>query len=344
MKRNIFLTFAAFFLMLPAVLFAQEQEQETGEATEETGAAEANEDLLQGDDPFTRRLNDFTRLQLDVLIPEEDVELSGGALNLFRTRINAILTNNGLGGDNPRPRFIVFPVVTVIGKEIAPTNPPMQVIDYDVSMFLGDFETKTNFSTINLSIKGVGRNDQKAMINAIQNIRVRDARFEDFLDEGKQKVVAFYNTQCDFIIREAQAKVAQNQYEEAIADLMMVPNVSTDCFNRTMDLIPDIYAQYIDFNCEELLLQAKAQFANLNNREALQTLSQVVPGAACYEDVLALVDEISLTAEEQREWEFMVEQYRDSFTLRKMSIEASIDIAEARARQLPPTVIYRAPW
>ena len=42
------------------------------------------------------------------------------------------------------------------------------------------------------------------------------------IEEGKNKIINYFNNQCDFIIKEAQGLADQNRYEEALFKLFSV--------------------------------------------------------------------------------------------------------------------------
>jgi hypothetical protein len=73
----------------------------------------------------------------------------------------------------------------------------------DVTFYIADAVMKTVFSTTNLTAKGVGSNENKAYINGISNITFNAPQFQDFIEKGKQNIVEYYNSKCDFIIKEA---------------------------------------------------------------------------------------------------------------------------------------------
>ena len=87
------------------------------------------------------------------------------------------------------------------------------------------------------------------MYMAIKNINPKMGQFKGFIEKGKEKIIEYYNSQCDVIIKGAQALAGQRKYEEAIFNLSAVPDVCRECYDRCMDLSVEIYKQYEDYSC-----------------------------------------------------------------------------------------------
>jgi hypothetical protein len=50
------------------------------------------------------------------------------------------------------------------------------------------------------------------------------------LDEGKNKIINYYSTQCDFILKQVNTLTEQYHFDEAIYNLMLVPEICKDCY------------------------------------------------------------------------------------------------------------------
>ncbi|MDI3525977.1 MAG: hypothetical protein PWR03_160 [Tenuifilum sp.] len=279
------------------------------------------------------KTDDMGRIALAALVPDQAENIPQGAKQMLVNKMSRIATQNGLGATAANPRFCIVPLVTVIGKEITPTAPPMQAVNLEVTFYIVDAASQNIFSQTSINVKGVGRTEDKAFIQALKNINVRSGQFKGFVEKGKEKIIEYYNSQCDVVLKGAQALAGQQKYEEALFVLLSVPDVCRECFDKSMDLSIDIYKQYANQKCTEYLAGAKAAWANMNTDKAAEYLSKITPDMECYDDAAQLVEEIKekQLADGANVWDFKMKKYDDSVEKDKMMIQAGKDIAVAWA-------------
>lgn len=298
------------------------------------------------------KLNDVSRISISTLIPNQVEGLPEIAKQQLSTKIDEIVTIDGLGGENSR--FIIMPIINVIGKEITSTTPSMTAINMSVTFIVGDGIDGTKFATASIGVKGVGVNETKAYISAIKNINIHNQIYKTLLENAKIKIVEYYNSKCDFLIKESQVLATQNKYDEAISNLMQVPDVCKDCYTKSMDAVVPIFKTKIDKECKIQITKAKAIWASGQNMEAASQISEILnqidPASSCYFEVQNLTKEISKRIKEidQREWNFKLKEQQDEVDIRKLSINAAKEIGIAYAKNRPRVVystrIIRGIW
>lgn len=291
------------------------------------------------------KADDFGRIILTTYIPEQVEGLTPTAQNVLSNKLSQIASLNGLGGSGFEQRFILTANVDVLSKDITPTAPPMQAYTLGVTLYVGDGIDGTLFASESVTLKGVGENETKAYLAALKNLRPDRPEYQKFLDQGKFKIIEYYNSRCDFIIKQAQALESQGSYEEAIYNLMLVPEVCADCYSKCMDLVGVIYQKMIDHECKRLLAQANnawnsGQDDNAANNAA-EFLSQIDPHSACFNDALAISEKIAKRIREldQREWSFQMKKYQDNVDSRNAIISAARDIGVAFGKNQPRKVV-----
>ena len=102
----------------------------------------------------------------------------------------------------------------------------------------------------------MGENETKAYTAALKNLKTNSPDYQEFLSQGKLRIIEYYNSRCDFIIKQAQALESQGNYDAAIYNLMLVPEVCADCYAKCMDLVGVVYQKMIDHECKGLLAEA----------------------------------------------------------------------------------------
>ncbi len=237
------------------------------------------------------KTDDLGRIQLSTYISSQIDGLPESAKNLLKNKLNQIASLNGIGGTQ-NSRFIITPNITVLFKEVLPGPPRKVVLSLEVYFYIGDGIKGTLFSSEIMKIKGVGASDAKAYISAIKLIKARNPLFKNFVDQGKAKIVEYYNSKCDFIKKEALAKADRKDFDEAIASLLAVPKVCNECYIACQDLTIKVYKMKMENDCTENI--QKATVAKTNNKwdEAVPYLTAIPPGVSCYDAAQILLQNI----------------------------------------------------
>ena len=291
------------------------------------------------------KLDDFGRIVLNTYLPDNN-SIPAEAKKALETKLSQITTNNGMGGSNANPRFIITAVLNVTSKDIVPGPPQMIAQNIDVTLFVGDAITNTVFSNTVVSIKGVGTNENKALIDAIKNINPKNKEITDFLEEGKNKIITYYATQCDFIIKDAETLAKQENFDEAIYKLALVPEICKECYFKTSELIGNLFQQKIDTDCKAKLSKAKMLWSGQQNikqaEEVITVISDINPNAACYTVAANFTKEINakIKADEKARLELALKKYNDKMELEKQQVNAYKEIAVEYAKNQPKTITY----
>jgi len=280
------------------------------------------------------KLDDFGRIVLNTYLPDE-IDFSNDAKNLLSNKLNQIASNNGIGGSQVNPRFIITAAVNVGSKDIIGGPPQMIAQEIEVTLYIGDAVTNTVFSNVTLSLKGVGTNESKAFIEAFKAINSKNKEVIEFLEAGKNKIINYYSTNCDFLIKEAQTLVSQEKFDEAIYGLSLVPEVCEDCYFKSLDYLSTVYQQKIDAECKTKFNEAKVTWAGAQTpngaEKAGDILSTINPMANCQTDVTAFIKTIDakLKADEKARWQFKMKQYADKIAAQKEQVR----IAEEKSKR-----------
>ena len=278
------------------------------------------------------KLDDFGRIVINTYVPD-NISVPSEAKDLLITKLNQISSNNGMGGSQANPRFIITVVVNVGTKDISPGPPQTISQNIELTFFIGDAQTNTIFSNTSLNLIGVGTNLNKAFIDAFNTINPKNKLILAFLEEGKNKIIAYYATQCDFIIKDALTLKKQGKYDEAIYNLTLVPEVCQDCYFRCLDTLTSLFQQKVDADCNQKLKQAKTVWAAEQNPQGAEKsadiVNQINPLASCQPDVDAFIKSIEakLKADEQARWLFKLKQYSDKVAMQKEQMRIAEDKA-----------------
>ena len=307
------------------------------------------------------RLDDIGRITIHAYVPEYE-ELPYEAGKLLQSKLSQIITANGIADNENCVRFVLTAKVNVITKDIVPGPPNRISQKLDITLILGDIEADKVYSQFTLSAVGVGTNYEKSFISAFKTINPNNKEIKSFIQEGKEKVLSFYQTNCEDILVEAQKLAAQNHYEDALMMISSIPDVCADCYDQSVAVTERIYNEMINVRGAEYLRQAQAEWANNPTRqgasEATALLSQINFAASCQSEVASLLSQITAkmndidrrewehemqryhdTVErEKRNWEQQVREYEDHVQTQRMYIKACRDVAITRAQNQPKVI------
>lgn len=307
------------------------------------------------------KLNDIGRIIIHAYVPESE-ELPYEAHKLLTTKLSQIITANGIADNENFVRFVLTAKVNVITKDIV-AGPPQHISQkLDITLMLGDIEEDKVYSQVTISAVGVGQSYEKSFISAFKNINPKNTAITAFLQEGKQKVIGYYQTHCEDLIAEAKKQASIQNYEDALMLLTSIPDVCTNCFDEAARGAEPIYKKMIEARGAEFLNQAQAVWAKNPTREgaieATHLLSQINFAASCMPRAKALINEITdkMNEIDRREWEHEmqvyqdgierekrqwaqhVREYEDRVQTQRMYLKAARDVAITYARNQPKVV------
>ena len=289
--------------------------------------------------PAQNKLNDVNRIVLNTYIPEQVIPLPSGAKGLLENKLNQIASNNGMGGSALEPRFVIAATVLELGKDIVAGPPIMTSLTLQVTFYVADAIENRIYANSQVEVKGVGdgNNSAKAYLDAIKKINVNHPNIKALITESKNEIIDYYNTQCDFIIRNAVSFSKKGEYDAAMAKLASIPDICESCYIKAMDTMQSVYQQKIDKECLLIMRDAKTTWMASKNDSGAAKVAQIInsisPFSTCEPDASNLMNEISkkLEADKRALWEFQVQKHRDAVKLKQEAIRVD---EEDRKRRL----------
>lgn len=286
---------------------------------------------------------DYDRIALDVFIPDQVESMPDHAKSLIVNKLTLAVTEKGMGGAGVSPRFLVTANMELLTKDITPTVPPMEAYTFEVYLYIVDFVDQNIVSSTSFTAKGAGSNSNRAYTNALRTLNLRNSKVDKFLDDGKRKIIEYYNSRCDFVIARAKSFATQNQFADAINTLSSIPEVCKDCYMKALDEIGPIYQDYIDHDCQVMVNVASAVWASQPNSDGAMAagavLSQIDPDSRCYGESRSLIGKMAqkVLKDEQRDWSFMEKVYENEVMLESLRIRAFRDVGIAFGENQQPT-------
>lgn len=236
-------------------------------------------------------------------------------------------------------QFAIAAAYDVLDKQIVSGTPTKIIYNISFTLFIVDTKNRKIYESYNTTIKSVGDNETKAIINAFSKVNTNNQQIQTFAKNGKKKIIDFYNTNYQNIIKSAQTLAVMKDFDAAIYQLSCIPECCIG-HDSVIAELKKIYQQFVDQHCAENIAQARAAWYSSPNEDGASVasiyLSEIYPDAACYSDALSLYDEIKKQMGEN--WKFAMQRWSDEIELERQRLNAIREIGIAYATSLPKEI------
>ena len=285
-------------------------------------------------------------ITLSVIVPEQPDPFPSGAESYLANKLTQVAVNNGVAAGKDFGRFFIAANVNMSSKDILP-GPPTQISqNMEITLYIADYFDQKIYSSTTVRATGVGTNETKSFIDALQHMPVKNQQLDRFVAEGKDKILAYYRQQGDLIIQQAKTLAAQRKYEEAFFLLTSIPDAVRDVYEKAMAATLEIYQSYVDYLCDINLAKARAAWAAHQNSEGAEAagvfLSQIYPDAKCHAEAMELYTEIRDKV--LADWQFEMKKWQDGVDLESQRIEAMKQVGVAYGNGQQPTTYGLMSW
>lgn len=307
------------------------------------------------------RFDDIGRITIHAYVPSNE-KLPPESQKLLETKLSQIITANGISDNENCVRFVMTAKINVISKDIV-AGPPQRISQkLDITIHLGDIEAGKVYAQTTVSAMGIGQSLEKSYISAFKTINPKNATITAFIQEGKQKIIKYYQTNCEDVIAEARKQASLQNYEDALMMLSSIPDVCSACFDEASQIAAPIYNNMIEARGAECLNEARTIWAKnptkAGAQEAARLLSQINFAASCQPKAAALMKEITAKMneidrrewkhqmqvyqdnleKEKRQWTQHVREYEDRVQTQRMYLKACRDVAITYAKNQPKVI------
>ena len=275
-------------------------------------------------------------LPISVMAGDNVESFPAGAQALIENKLTQVLTRNGIAGLDYTGQFVLTVTTTPLDKDVI-AGPPAKIAErMEMNLYIVDVLAKKVFASTSIKVRGLGETETKCYLNAISNMPLQSPELAKFIEEGKQKIIAYYDHETDNLIKQAQFLAKQKKYEEALSIVTIVPQQSAK-YDAAMNCGLEIYQQYINNECNINLAKARQAWAAQQDAfgaaAAGEYLEKILPDAGCYGDAMALYKEIK--GKVLDDWKFEMKLYQDDVDVKKLQINASKEVGVAYGKNQP---------
>lgn len=170
---------------------------------------------------------DSCDIQLMVAPMTNDDKTQQSVINQLEIRlINAVTAAGNITVSKEYAQFFVTGRFVNSYEEIQP-GPPMQtVVSTTLMLYMGDVKHQSVMASESISLKGVGRSRERAITNALQQIKKDNPIIQDFVRRGTDEIIAYFDRNYQQYIDSAQNAYNKGRYEEALYYTDIIPACS----------------------------------------------------------------------------------------------------------------------
>lgn len=253
-------------------------------------------------------------------------------------KLTALCTSQGVTSADYLSQFFITMRAIPLTKDVLP-GPPMQIVEnMELTFYIADYINQKVFSTTSIQVKGVGNTEAKTYMDALKHINITSDKLKTFVQEGKEKIIAYYDAEAPVMFKRAHTLAQMKKYDEAMAIAATIP---TACkyYDEANQLGFEIYQLYYAQQCAENLAAARMAWAAEQNASGAKAaglyLAQIYPDAPCYEDAMALYTEIK--GKVLDDWKFEMKKYQDGVDILKEGVSAWREVGVAYGKGQQPS-------
>jgi len=204
--------------------------------------------------------------------------------------LSSFITDGGFSKMNTA-KYFVAPRIGVINSAVTGNYPVFHTVELQLSLAACDNESKDIIKSTSIIIKGSGFTYQEAMQEAIRGVRLQNEGLKQFANDVRDRIVAFYSAECSRILADAKANSTDSPYG-SIGMLGTIPKASS-CYDEAVALRVELIESYINQQCSQAITDARITWESSQNiQKSLTPLKGVSFSDNCYDEYLALIDEV----------------------------------------------------
>lgn len=263
-------------------------------------------------------------------------------------KLKRIVTKNGLSSTsgNDLSPFILTANALEQKKETTATVPPHTAVELNVTFYVGNGEDGTLFGSCSEEVKGVGNNLDQAYAAAFKKININNPELTSTIEEGKKKIVSYYEKAAPDLIAKAKSLSSSQNYSKAYELLLQIPAVCSS-YPEAQKLLENLVQQESDQSNAAILSRARAAWSASPNEtgasEATNLLSQmtnVSPKIQAEANTLMKDMSTRLQKVEDQEKASQAQREAREHSLAMEAVKGATKVAVARAQR----PVYRIWW
>ena len=215
--------------------------------------------VMCGINAIAQNAQDIGKVMLGVKIADDATVETKHVSQQLQSRLSQIATQAGYSS-NGASLFAICPNVIVNYVDVAEGGmKPIYVVQGDLALTIAGGADGTVFSSTTLPFKGSSTDKNKALLSGI--LKIGYPNVKPLFDEARSKILDYYAAKEEAIFAKADSYAFNQQYDEAIACLMLIPEELFEIHSKAMNKAIEIY----DKRNAEVARKQAAQLASQND-------------------------------------------------------------------------------
>lgn len=259
-------------------------------------------------------------------------------IDYLNARLTQIASEDGIVADPTMTNFVITAKFHHILEETLPGPPIQTALHTYLTFYIGEIDSETVYHSTSIELRGIGTSAQRAFINALRTVNIRNSEIRSFFDNARRKIIDYYDANYKHLIEKAERAENQHEYELGLWILSRIPECCIG-YNEASSLSLKLFQKHIDSQGSSLYTKAFALWsANPNENgatQAFQLLTMIDPESASYPKAATLAQEIKSAIKSEHDFELR-EKYNDSVDLERRRIESAREIGTAYGKGQQP--------
>lgn len=282
--------------------------------------------------------NNINNFKLGIYIPDNSENIDQNTKNVLSNKLSKLLANSNILCSTNQERFILTIYPIILSKKVTATTIPLISYTIDFTFYIGDGIDGIKFNSSSVIVKGVGENENIAFLNAANNLNVNSNQLLEFVNSGENRIIQYYDSNCDKLISDAQIFADQELFNDAILLLNSVPIICSNCINKSNILINKIFNDKINNECNKQLSDSRFLWNSSKKVESIEKisnlLSKINPNSACYKEAIEFSNNINkyLIEKDKRDYMLDLKKYQDGIDFEKSLLKYTKEIQLENAK------------
>lgn len=244
-------------------------------------------------------IEDVGKIVVGVDVPKSASSETLEIEDYLKNKISHWLTQTGYSSMGISP-FYIYPEISIDTEDVAEGGMKnIYVIKGTLYLRLIQNDGNTVFANLALPFRESATLKKTAIKNGVSKIPV--AKIAPLLDEAKDKILQYYETEKLNIFAQADLMARQKDYDGAIACLMSIPSCLTSIYSEALDKADEVLDEKTKAYNDSVLVLANSFLAQHNARETLNVLSSYQEAKEVqnseYQRILAKAESLVTAAE-----------------------------------------------
>ncbi len=244
-------------------------------------------------------LDDVGKIVIGFDVPETSSKETQELKEYINNKVSHWISQAGYSA-NGIASFCLYPDIVIDNESIAEGGMKnVFVISGTLYLKIVQSEGGVVFSSISLPFRASSTKKITAIKNGIGNLQFN--RMLPLLDEAKDKILKYYESEKDNIIAQAELMMRQRDFDGAIAHLMSIPSCIKSVYQEALEKADEIFDYKIRVYNDSLLSVAKSFLAQHNAKLALDALVSYqyakIDQNEEYQNLLEMAEDLLVAAE-----------------------------------------------